>query len=212
MRAEALALTTGHFASSGLLTLYYAVRSSALAVHIALEDAGAKYKLKRIEVDMTRQNPIRSPAPVPAITVPNMITPDGILTDTSAMLSFVAQSFPEAKLAPLRDPFAFSVLQSFNNYLCTNPREIHACVRMREHNCPQESVECFYDLIESRMLKGPWVMGPIYTIADPYLYAASQWLEDDGVDLTKVPRIVEHRSLMAERPSVKKATADELNG
>ena len=32
------------------------------------------------------------------------------------------------------------------------------------------------------MLKGPWVMGDAYTIADPYLFTFAQWLEDDGVD------------------------------
>jgi glutathione S-transferase len=45
-----------------------------------------------------------------------------------------------------------------------------------------ESVGGCYSFIETRMLRGPWVMGESYTIADPYLFTIAQWLEDDGVD------------------------------
>jgi glutathione S-transferase len=60
------------------------------------------------------------------------------------------------------------------------------------------------------MLRGPWVMGDRYTIADPYLFTLAQWLEADGVDLTRIPRVIEHRSRMASRPNVKNAIAEEL--
>ena len=60
------------------------------------------------------------------------------------------------------------------------------------------------------MLKGPWVMGERYTIADPYLFTLAQWLESDGVDPARIPRVIEHRARMAARPGVKKAIAQEL--
>lgn len=73
-----------------------------------------------------------------------------------------------------------------------------------------ELVGACYDLIEKRMVKGPWVMFNNYTIADPYLFTLAQWLEDDGVDPKRVPRVIEHRARMSERPNVKKAIAEEL--
>jgi glutathione S-transferase len=73
-----------------------------------------------------------------------------------------------------------------------------------------ESVSACYDMIEARMLRGPWVMGENYTIADPYLFTIVQWLEDDGVDPRRIPRVIKHRSRMADRASVKKAVAEEL--
>jgi glutathione S-transferase len=72
-----------------------------------------------------------------------------------------------------------------------------------------ESVSACYDLIETRMLKGPWIMGDNYTIADPYLFTLAQWLEDDGVKPERIPRVIEHRNRVAERPSVKRAIAAE---
>ncbi len=60
------------------------------------------------------------------------------------------------------------------------------------------------------MLEGPWVMGSAYTICDAYLFTLAQWLEGAGVDLSKLPRVLEHRSRVAARPAVKKAIAMEL--
>jgi glutathione S-transferase len=56
-------------------------------------------------------------------------------------------------------------------------------------------------------------MGDDYTIADPYLFAVAQWLEwpeADGVDPKRIPRVIEHRTRVAERPSVEKSIAEEL--
>jgi glutathione S-transferase len=52
-------------------------------------------------------------------------------------------------------------------------------------------------------------MGDNYTIADPYLFTRAQWLEDDGVKPERIPRVIEHRCRVAERPSVKRAIAAE---
>ena len=205
-----------------MFTLYYAAHTCSLASHVALEDAGAKYELKRIDFGKTDQ---QSPAYLKInakARVPAMVTPRGILTETPGMLAFIAQSFPEARLAPLNDPFELAELQSFNSYLCSTLHVAHAH-RMRGHrwaddptsfadmqrNVPR-AVGAGYDRMEAHMLKGPWVMGDTYTIADPYLFTLAQWLEDDGVDPTTIPRVIEHRSRMAERSNVKKAIAEEL--
>jgi glutathione S-transferase len=73
-----------------------------------------------------------------------------------------------------------------------------------------ETVGACYGLIETRMLRGPWVMGESYTIGDPYLFTIAQWLEDDGVDPRRIPRVIEHRSRMGDRASVKKVVAEEI--
>ena len=205
-----------------MFTLYYAPHTCSLASHIALEDAGATYELKRIDFNTTEQKSPKYVAINPKARVPAMTTPRGILTETPAMLAFIAQSFPAARLAPIDDPFAFAEIQSFNSYLCSTLHVAHAH-RMRGHRWADDpasfadmqrkvpqSVGACYELIESVMLKGPWVMGAAYTIADPYLFTLAQWLEGDGVDPSRIPRVIEHRSRMAEMPNVKKAISEEL--
>jgi len=205
-----------------MLTLYYAAHTCSLASHIALLDARAPYQLKRIDFGRTEQQSLAYLEINPKARVPALVTPRGILTETPAILVFVAQSFPEALLAPMGDPFAFAELQSFNSYLCSTLHVAHAH-RVRGHRWADDpasfadmrrkvpqSVGASYELIESRMLKGPWVMGESYTIADPYLFTLAQWLEDDGVEPTRIPRVMEHRSRMAARANVKRAIAEEL--
>lgn len=76
---------------------------------------------------------------------------------------------------------------------------------------PQSVGECF-GLIEREMLQGPWVMGALYSICDMYLFTLSQWLEADGVDLHRLPKVADHRRRMSENPVVARVIAAELAG
>jgi glutathione S-transferase len=205
-----------------MLTLYYAPHTCSLASHIALEDAGASYELRRIDFKQAQQRSADDLRINAKARVPALATARGILTETPAMLAFIAQSYPDARLAPLDDAFAFAELQSFNSYLCSTVHVAHAH-RMRgyrwadeqssfddmKRKVPQSVAACFA-VIEASLLKGPWVMGEMYTVADPYLFTLAQWLEADGVDIARLPRVIEHRSRMAERGNVVKAIAEEL--
>jgi glutathione S-transferase len=207
-----------------MLTLYYAAHTCSLATHIALEEVGAAYSTVRVDFATTQQQSPEYLRINPKGRVPALITDRGILTETPAMLAFVAQSFPTAKLAPIDDPFAFARAQEFNAYLCSTLHIAHAH-RMRGHRwvdaddkaaiaamqkkVPQSVTACF-DLIEKEMLKGPWVMGEHYTICDPYLFTLAQWLEADGVDPARIPRVIDHRHRVGERTATRKAIAEEL--
>jgi glutathione S-transferase len=204
-----------------MLKLYYADDTCSLASHIALEEAGADYALARISF---AQNEQRSPDYL-AINakgrVPAMVTNRGILTETPAMLVFIAQSFPHARLAPLDDAFAFAEVQAFNCFLCSTLHVAHAH-RMRGHRWADDeaaiaamkrkmpdSVGACYELVERHMFRGPWVMGSDYTICDPYLFTIAQWMEGDGVDPARFPRVADHRRRMSERAAVRTAIAQE---
>jgi len=204
-----------------MLKLYFAPGTCALASHIALQDAGAAYTVERIDFKSNQQNSADYLAINPKGRVPALVTDRGILTETPAMLAFIAQSFPQAALAPLGDAFAFADVQAFNSYLCSTVHIAHAH-RMRGYRWATDessfadmkrkvpdSVGASFALIERGMLRGPWVMGEQYTICDPYLFTLSQWLEGDGVDLAALPKVMDHRKRMSERPAVRVALAEE---
>jgi len=205
-----------------MIKLVYAAHTCSLASHIALEEAGAEYSTARISFAADEQRGPEYLAINPKGRVPAMVTERGILTETPAILAFIAQSFPQAGLAPLDDPFAFAEVQAFNSYLCSTLHVAHAH-RMRgqrwaddaaaiaemQRKVPQ-SVGACYDLIERHMLKGPWVMGEAYTICDPYLFTLAQWLEADGVDPAYLPKVIDHRCRMSRRPGVQRAIAEEF--
>ncbi len=207
-----------------MLTLYYARDTISLATHILLEEVGASYSAVRIDFKTTQQ---RSPEYLrinPKGRMPALVTERGILTETPAMLVYVAQAFGRPDLLSIDDPFAFAEVQAFNAYLCSGlhinhahrmrgPRWVDAndtaAIAAMQRHVPV-SVGANYELIERDMLKGPWVMGERYTICDPYLFTLAQWLEQDGVDPKRIPKVIDHRRRMSERDTVKKAIAQEF--
>jgi glutathione S-transferase len=206
-----------------MLKLYYSPGSCALASHIALQEAGAAYAAERLDFKSNQQTSPEYLAVNPKGRVPALVTDRGVLTETPAILAFIAQSFPQAKLMPFDDAFALAQAQAFNSYLCSTVHVAHAhggrgyrwasgeaSFADMKRKVP-ESVGACFALIESDMLRGPWVMGETYTVCDPYLFTISGWLERDGVDLSRLPRVMEHRKRMSERPAVQKVLAEELS-
>jgi glutathione S-transferase len=204
-----------------MLKLYYAPGTCAMASHIALQESGARYTTERLDFKSNQQNSAEYLAINPKGRVPALVTDRGILTETPAMLAFIAQSFPSAKLAPSDDPFAFAQAQAFNSYLCSTVHVAHAhkgrgprwateesSFADMKRKVPQTMAACFA-LIERDMLRGPWVMGEQYTICDPYLFTIAGWLEGDSVDVSALPKVLDHRRRMSERPAVQKVLAEE---
>lgn len=194
-----------------------------LRVGLAHRAGGGRrdYTAARVSFASNEQRSPEYLAVNPKGRVPALVTDDGVLTEMPAILVYIAQCCPQAKLAPLGDPFAFARVQAFNSYLCSTVHVAHAhrmrgtrwadnpaAIEAMERKVP-ESVDAAFALIEDGMLEGPWVMGEHYTICDPYLFALSEWLDDDGVALTKLPRVIDHRTRMYERPAVKRAIAQE---
>lgn len=204
-----------------MLTFYYAPNTCALASHLALEHAGADYRAERVSFAAQQQ---RSPEYLrinPKGRVPALVTERGILTETPAILQYVAQTHPQAALAPLDDAFELARMNAFNSYLCSTVHVAHAH-RMRgsrwaddaaaqeamKKKVPQSVGECF-ELIEREYFAGPWVLGARYSVADMYLFTLANWLEADGVDPARFPRVADHRARMRANAVVQRVLAVE---
>jgi glutathione S-transferase len=128
----------------------------------------------------------------------------------------LAQTYPQAKVAPLDDPFAIAEMQAANSWFCSTVHVAHAhgprgsrwsddpaALQSMKAKVSTNMSDCF-DLIEKDLLRGPWLMGANFTVADPYLFTMSSWLATDGVEMAKFPRVAEHYKRMLEMPAVRK--------
>ncbi len=204
-----------------MLTFYYAPGTCALASHLALEFAGARYEAKRLDFKQDQQ---RSPEYLrlnPKGRVPALVTDRGVLTETPALLQYIAQSFPQAQLAPVNDAFLLAKVNEFNSYLWSTVHVNHAhkgrgyrwveaddtvALEAMKKKVPQTMAESFA-LIEEQMLKGPWVLGDQFSTSDLYLYTLTRWLEGDGVDVKRFPKVADHMQRMEALPQVQKVVA-----
>ena len=203
-----------------MLTLYYARNTAAFAAHVVLEDAKATYNTVKIDFQKEEQNSEEYKKVNPKQRVPALVTPDGILTETTAIMLYIAQEHPEMALVP-EDNYSFAIAQSFNAYLASTVHVAHSH-KHRGHrwatddqaisnmtNKVQENMTACGELIEKQLFKGPWVLGDAYSICDPYLAVVTRWFGDDNVDTSKLPRIMEHNRLIKERDSMK--TVNEIH-
>jgi glutathione S-transferase len=200
-------------------TLYSAPGTCALASHIALREAGADFDLVTLDFGSGQQQSSDFLAINPKGRVPALVTDNGVLTETPALLAFIAQSFPQAQLAPLDDAFAFARMQEFNGYIASTVHVAHAhkrrggrwaddaaAIEAMRAKVPQTMSACAA-LIEARLV-GPWVLGDCYSVADGYLFTVAGWLAGDGVDMKRFPHIVAHLERVRARPAVKRAIAE----
>ena len=205
-----------------MLTLYYASGTCALAAHIALEISGAPYDAVRVDFGKQQQRSADFLKINPKGRVPALATERGIVTENPAVLQFIAQSFPQADLAPLDDAFLLAKMNAFNSYLCATVHVAHAhkgrgyrwvddeaAMEAMKKKVAQNVGDCF-DLIEREMFAGPWVLGERFSVADCYLFTLSGWLKGDGVDIERFPKLADHRQRMLADPRVAKVIEDEL--
>lgn len=204
-----------------MLTLYYAPKTCAIASHFVLEQAGAEYESVRVDFSKNEQRSSQYLKRNRKGRVPCLVTPRGVLTETPAILLFIAQTHPLANLAPLDDPFALAQMNALNTYLCSTVHVAHSHGRRgyRWADEPEtweamkkkvpESVGDAFLPIEQDYLRGPWVLGDQLSVSDFYLLTIARWLEGDGVDLSKLPRVIDHRARMLDMPMVQRVIAAE---
>lgn len=202
------------------LTLFATKGSCSLATHLALEEAGAAYRIQKIDTaagDQRKPDFLKINAKG---RVPVLITDQGPLTENVALLLYVAQTHPKANLAPLNDAFALAKLNAFNAYLCSTVHVAHAhklrgsrwsdsveAIESMKAKVQQNMTDCAV-VIENEYLAGPWVMGSNFSIGDCYLHVITHWMIGDGVDMKQFPKLSAHHAAMLARPAVKKVMAD----
>ena len=200
-----------------MLTLYTFPGSCSRASHIALEESGLDFDVRLVDFANAAQREPAYLAINPKGRVPALATDQGVLTESPAILAYIAALAPAGALAPT-DPFAFARMQAFNLYLATTVHVAHAhgrrASRWSDDAAAQASMAAKvtqnmrdgFALIEAG-LSGDWVMGDAYTVADPYLFTFAAWLDSDGVDIANFPKVQAHFERMQARPAVQRALA-----
>lgn len=202
-----------------MLTLYYAPGTVSAAVAVALNEAGASYDSVRIDFASSEQTTPAYYKVNPKGRVPALVTQHGILTETSAILEYIAALHPEAHLVP-DDPFQAAQMRSVMTYLASTWHINHAMGGrgarwafkqssfddLKSKVTENITANCRY--FEDEVVQGPFVLGDQFTLADPYFYAVTTWLPSDGVDIADFPRLHAYQQRIASRASVQKARAE----
>jgi glutathione S-transferase len=201
-----------------MLVLYYAKGTSALASHILLEEVGADYILQEVPIADGAHREEAYLAINPKARVPALRTPEGVITENPAILTYVAATHPEAGMLP-DTPFARGRADALNAYLCATVHVAYAHLlrgarwadddaarKAMQAKVPSNLADCA-GLIERHFLEGPWALGETFTHCDAYLALVPRWLSGAGVDLASFPKLAAHWNALRDRPAVRRVFA-----
>lgn len=200
------------------MKLYLAKGSIAVAVAIALEEAGLGYEPVVLDFGKASQTAPEYLTLNPKGRVPALEVADGILTETGAILDYIATLAPAAGLVP-QDALQAARMREVMYYLASTMHVNHAhgrrgarwADRPESHadmraKVAQTMAECCAYL-EEGVVQGPFVLGDRISLADIYLYVVCSWLEGDGVAIGDYPRLAAQYAVMDARVSVKAVRA-----
>lgn len=198
------------------LILHFAPNTVSLASIIALEELALPFELVRVDLAKGEQRSSEYLAVNPLGRVPTLVTPDGPISETPAILTYLARRAPPGVLLP-GSTFREAVALSFLSYLASTVHVAHAhrmrgsrwsddeeAIASMQRKVPSSVLDAFL-LIERGKLAGPWVLGADFSVCDCHLFTIARWLEADGVDTSQLPRVLEHRQRMLDRPATQRA-------
>jgi glutathione S-transferase len=205
-----------------MLTLYFSPGACSLASHIGLEETGAPYELKPILLAKGQQRTEEYLKINPRGKVPSLSVDGKILVENTAILTYLARSFPGKKLMPT-DPAeearCIGTMCWFSSVVHPSYQRAMRPERFAEGEAAQATVKetgrkSFWancQEIDSMIQGKDWVMGSEYTLVDPYALVFYGWGVRGGFPMKELSAYTTWQERMMKRPTVRKSVESEQN-
>jgi glutathione S-transferase len=200
------------------LQLYFWPMACSLASRIALMEAGieARYRLMHLwnKTVVDDGSDFRSVSPKGA--VPVLILENGErLTESAAVLQYIADRKPELGLAPPPGSLERYRLQEWLSFVGC---EIHKAFLFptfwykddAAKAAARERIGQSVSVAAEHLAGQPYLVGERFTVADAHLTWSLLLLGHGGVDVAKWPSLVDYLERMRARPQVKVAIETEM--
>ena len=204
------------------MILYYAPTACSIAPHIALEEIGADFEPRRIDLAKGEQSSPDYLKVNPMGRVPAMVIGGEVVTEVPALLTYVAGLKPEAGLIPPPGTLAQARCFEWLGFLSSSLHVAYAQFR-RPVRFVEEGSACwdevsatgkeitirYYREVERRLGDG-WAAGDSYSIADIYLFPFHGWAWRFDFDIAgECPKWTALVARVRQRPAVQRALATE---
>jgi len=164
------------------MKLYYSSGSCSLASHIVLEESGARFDTKRLNL---REGEQRTPEYLqinPKGKVPALQLDDGtVLTENPAIMSWVADTHPQASLLPKPGELQRAKAQEWLAWCASAVHPsfgpIFAAARNKTSadETQRSTVQSNLDLFDRWLGGKPFVLGDTFSAADAYTIVFYLW-------------------------------------
>ena len=173
------------------MKLYTSPGACSLADHIALQWTGAPFEAQLVSREERKQDWFKQLNPAGAVPV---FEDEGwVLTQNAAILNYLADRFPEAKLAGDGTPRGRAEV---NRWLSLLNADVHPAFHpmfgmyaylgaegeAKAKDAAKSKLRGYFERIDAQLAGRDYLTGS-RSIADPYLFVVTQWAKKTGVDL-----------------------------
>ena len=204
-----------------MLTLYYSPRACSMASHVALEEAGAEFEARRINIfageHLTPEyRKINPRAKVPALQFED----GGVLVESPAILSWIGRTHPDKHLLGRNEAdqagclavcswLASTVHPAFGRFVrperfAGDPAS-QTAVRESARQAYWQSLQEIDGMLAAR----PWLMGSDFSLCDPYALVFYAWGLELELPVDELENCTAMKNRLLERPLARRALERE---
>ena len=200
------------------MKLHYKPGACSMASHIILNELELSFELDKTDTDLGKTEYGEDYRKIsPNGYVPALITDGGdIITENPAVLQYLADQMPEARLAPLNGSLERTRLQEALNFVSS---ELHKAFGPFFSGTPldddarkaaEAGIARRVDHIERALADGrSYLLGNIFTVVDAYAFVVLNWASFINVSLDPWPKTTDYVARVSVRPAVVKTMTTE---
>jgi glutathione S-transferase len=187
-----------------------------MSPHIVAHEAGIPLTLSKVDTATKKLADggdywaINPKGYVPALELDN----GELLTEGPAIVQYLADRKPEAKLVPPAGTLERYRVQEALGYINSEIHKTYSPL-FRPTTSPElrkdreDYLRKRYALLEKQLAKGPYLFGEQFTVADAYLFTVTNWAKFLKLDLSEFPNLLAFQGRVAARPAVQATLAAE---
>ena len=198
-----------------MLTLYYSPGACSMASHITCEESGATYQPQAVALPKGEHKQPEYLKINPRGKVPALKTDDGVITENTAILTYLAKSYPDAKLLPkdlAGEARCISMMAWLSNTVhpCfthifrperfSDDQNAHAGIKESGRKAFWANLQEIDSLVNGNQ----WMQGSQFTTCDPYALVFYGWGKRIDLPVTELKSYTAWKDRMVQRPAVRK--------
>jgi len=206
-----------------MLQLHYYPGNASMTPHMLLEELGVPFELKRVDRESNQQNSPEYLKLNPNGKIPVLVDGELVLYETAAICLHLADTHPDAQLAPppgtpQRAVFYKWLMWLSNTLQAEMPLYFYSerwaddtagTAAVKAH--AEVRIATMIDQLEAELARhgGPWLLGAHYTLLDPYALMLCRWTRGMARPARTLPQLAAYLQRMLARPAVQRAFARE---
>jgi len=198
------------------MKLFYSPGACSLSPHIVSREAGIPVELQKVDLKARKYDggadytKINAKGYVPALQLDS----GQVLTEGPAIVQYLADQKPDARLAPKPGSFERYQLQEWLNFIGT---ELHKGFSpLFRPNTPdeykriaKENLATRIDWLDKQLDGRDFLMGKNFSVADAYAFTILSWSKPLQIDLSRWPNVTAYLARVGARPRVQEALKAE---